>query len=92
MIPLGQSQDLRTRYATFWGGVRLGRILGDLDILAGWICHLHNQEPGAQRLKKSRLATVTASVDRIEMNEFDLSVEKVSFGKNWKMVVYYSGM
>lgn len=34
-IPLGTSARLREKYINFWNGVRFGRIMEDLDTMAG---------------------------------------------------------
>lgn len=35
IIPLGSEKRLREKYVTFMGGVRVGRLLEDLDVFAG---------------------------------------------------------
>lgn len=45
IIPLGSENRLREKYVTFMGGVRVGRLLEDLDVFAGegtrfyWMLH-----------------------------------------------------
>jgi acyl-coenzyme A thioesterase 9 len=50
---------LRSKYENPWGGIRLGRLLQDLDTMAGTIAHAHCVH-GSRKLH-----IVTASVDRI---------------------------
>ena len=52
--------ELRDQYRNPWGNVRVGRLLEDLDALAGTVAFEHCQAPGEQPL-----LLVTASVDRI---------------------------
>ena len=35
LIPLGSNTKLREKYINFWNGVRFGRIMEDLDTMAG---------------------------------------------------------
>ena len=38
IIPLGSEERLREKYVSFMGGVRMGRLLEDLDVFAGeWL-------------------------------------------------------
>ena len=52
--------NLRDEYRNPWGNVRVGRLLEDLDALAGTVAFEHCLAPGEQPL-----LLVTASVDRI---------------------------
>lgn len=52
--------DLADTYRNPWGNVRVGRLLEDLDALAGTIAFEHCRTPG-----EADLLLVTASVDRI---------------------------
>ena len=52
--------DLADTYRNPWGNVRVGRLLEDLDALAGTIAFEHCRTPGEEAL-----LLVTASVDRI---------------------------
>ena len=53
-------EALRDTYCNPWGRVRVGRLLEDLDALAGTIAFEHCRNPG-----EPELLLVTASVDRI---------------------------
>jgi acyl-coenzyme A thioesterase 9 len=53
-------EDLSDQYRNPWGNVRVGRLLEDLDALAGTVAFEHCQSPG-----EPPLLLVTASVDRI---------------------------
>ncbi|KAJ8403289.1 hypothetical protein AAFF_G00355060 [Aldrovandia affinis] len=65
-LPLGTQPDLREKYLTFHDSVRFGRILEDLDSLAGLICYSHTKNDALQR---SPLSIVTATVDKIDMRK-----------------------
>lgn len=66
--------ELCDRYANPWGKIRLGRILEDLDALAGSISMAH--------CKDSSLLLVTASVDRILVtHQPDLQQDMTMDGK-----------
>lgn len=57
--PFSNDEFLRETYRNVWGQVRFGKILEDLDALAGNIAFAHVQDP--------RIIIVTASVDRIRL-------------------------
>jgi len=54
--------DLREQYVNPWGRVRIGRVIEDLDALAGNIAHSHCSGDGAD---VSSMMLVTASIDRM---------------------------
>ena len=54
---------VREDYLNHNGGVRIGKILEDLDALAGSISYLHCSE----KMKAGEVVIVTASVDRIDL-------------------------
>ena len=58
--PLSTDENLADTYRNPWGQVRAGRLLEDLDALAGTVAFDHCQTPG-----EPDLHIVTASVDRI---------------------------
>ncbi|XP_071168877.1 acyl-coenzyme A thioesterase 9, mitochondrial-like isoform X2 [Mytilus edulis] len=66
MIPVGTDEILREKYINFYGGMRFGRILEDLDTFAVLISYTHSTQ-GTE--KKSPISIVTALVDRIELGE-----------------------
>jgi acyl-coenzyme A thioesterase 9 len=57
--PFGSDAFLRETYRNPWGQMRFGKILEDLDALAGNIAFAHVQDPS--------IILVTASVDRIRL-------------------------
>jgi acyl-coenzyme A thioesterase 9 len=57
--PFSSDEFLKETYRNPWGQIRFGKILEDLDALAGNIAFAHVQDP--------RLTIVTASVDRIRL-------------------------
>jgi acyl-coenzyme A thioesterase 9 len=75
IIPLGSDLQEREKYINFMGGIRFGRILENLDVFAWWVCHMHNQNPAnGDKIFMSRLSTVTAGVDRIELHHDNASI------------------
>lgn len=67
-VRLNFSEDpsLQEQYINLFGGVRVGKILEDLDALAGNIAHSHADDNNP---KTRPLQIVTASVDRIMLFE-----------------------
>jgi acyl-coenzyme A thioesterase 9 len=59
--PFSQDEVLRSTYENPWGQLRFGRVLEDLDALAGNISFLHVGSPSP--------VIVTASVDRIVLRK-----------------------
>ncbi|KAJ3389351.1 hypothetical protein HDU84_008800 [Entophlyctis sp. JEL0112] len=60
-LPFASNSHLRDEYSSHFGRVRVGKVLEDLDALAGYISFLHCS--GAEK----PLSVVTASVDRMEL-------------------------
>ncbi|XP_050699607.1 acyl-coenzyme A thioesterase 9, mitochondrial-like isoform X1 [Eriocheir sinensis] len=69
IIPLGSEKRLREKYVTFMGGVRVGRLLEDLDVFAVWLCYKHLKNPRQTPDLPSPYSVVTALVDRIDFNQ-----------------------
>ncbi|XP_045623522.1 acyl-coenzyme A thioesterase 9, mitochondrial isoform X1 [Procambarus clarkii] len=69
LIPLGSEERLREKYVTFMGGVRIGRLLEDLDVFAVWLCYKHIKNPRQKDDMPSPYSIVTALVDRIDFNQ-----------------------
>ena len=66
LIPLGSNKKIRDRYSTHLGGVRIGRLLEDMDIFAVHLVFKHTLIPTLpQDTKQSPFSIVTALVDRI---------------------------
>lgn len=61
---LVQGNSRRTQYCNPWGHLRIGRVLEDLDSLAGNIAFAHSDDGDAATTPP---ALVTAAVERIEM-------------------------
>ncbi|XP_063886582.1 acyl-coenzyme A thioesterase 9, mitochondrial-like isoform X4 [Scylla paramamosain] len=68
IIPLGSEERLREKYVTFMGGVRVGRLLEDLDVFAVWLCYKHIKNPHQTPDLPSPYSIVTALVDRIDFS------------------------
>ncbi|KAJ3124769.1 hypothetical protein HK100_011125 [Physocladia obscura] len=60
-LPFASDEHLRDEYSSHFGRIRVGKVLEDLDALAGYISFMHC----AEALKP--LAVVTASVDRMDL-------------------------
>ncbi|XP_068219117.1 acyl-coenzyme A thioesterase 9, mitochondrial-like isoform X1 [Palaemon carinicauda] len=69
IIPLGSEERLREKYVTFLGGVRIGRLLEDLDVFAVWLCYKHVLNPRQKDDLPSPYSIVTALVDRIDFSQ-----------------------
>lgn len=63
-LPFSTDKELQEEYVDIYGGVRCGKLLEDIDALAGNIAHLHadDNNPVTRPLQ-----IVTASVDRIDL-------------------------
>lgn len=68
LIPLGSDPKLRDRYLTQFGGVRVGRLLEDMDIFAVHLVFKHMLNPRQEAGNfQSPFSIVTALVDRIDV-------------------------
>ncbi|EDO45232.1 predicted protein [Nematostella vectensis] len=69
-LPLGSDRKRREKYLNFYNMVRIGKILEDLDILAGWIAYLHIHGSKQELLSgMSPHTVVTALVDKIDLHD-----------------------
>lgn len=59
-IRFKSNPQVKEDYLNYYGGIRIGKILEDLDALAGSISYLHCEDT-------SDVIIVTASVDRIDL-------------------------
>ncbi|CAL4097130.1 unnamed protein product, partial [Meganyctiphanes norvegica] len=74
LIPLSSDLRLREKYVTFMGGVRVGRLMEDLDVFAVWLCYKHVHNPDNSI---SPYSIVTALVDRMDFqNEHSLQSDQ----------------
>ena len=70
IIPLGSDAKLRDRYTTFFGGVRVGRLLEDMDIFAVHLVFKHILLSGGDKENpQSPFSIVTALVDSIDIRK-----------------------
>lgn len=78
VIPLGDQPELRNRYGNFQQTVRFGRLLEDLDTMAVHISYLHNKSQNIvlNGREVSPIVIVTALVDRIEVKDTAIHVDK----------------
>ncbi len=61
VMPFSKDKELRERYINFFGALRLGKLLEDLDLIAGQVAYKHTE--GWER----KLTIVTAACDRIDL-------------------------
>ncbi|MBG56501.1 MAG: hypothetical protein CL935_05200 [Deltaproteobacteria bacterium] len=61
IMPFSEDLELRDRYINFFGALRLGKLLEDLDLIAGQVAYKHTD--GWER----ELTIVTAACDRIDL-------------------------
>ena len=61
VLPFSTDLELRDRYINFFGGLRLGILLEDLDLIAGEVAYKHTE--GWER----GMTIVTAACDRIDL-------------------------
>lgn len=73
IIPIGADEILREKYINFYGGIRFGRIMEDLDTFGVLISYTHCTQ-GTEN--KSPICIVTALVDRIELGDQPISAFK----------------
>lgn len=66
VIPIGSDRILRDRYSTIHGGVRIGRLLEDMDIFAVHLVFKHVLNPRQKEGMASPFSIVTALVDQID--------------------------
>ncbi|RZO44655.1 MAG: hypothetical protein EVA81_05980, partial [Proteobacteria bacterium] len=61
ILPFSSDLELRERYINFFNGLRLGKLLEDLDLIAGQVAYRHTE--GWER----GMTIVTAACDRIDL-------------------------
>ena len=61
VLPFSTDLELRERYINFFRGLRLGKLLEELDLIAGQVAYKHTE--GWER----GLTIVTAACDRIDL-------------------------
>jgi len=66
IIPIASDPSLKDRYITYDGGVRIGRLLEDMDIFAVHLVFKHVLNPLQKGSAGSPLSIVTALVDQID--------------------------
>ncbi|KAJ3029780.1 UNVERIFIED_CONTAM: hypothetical protein HDU68_011101 [Siphonaria sp. JEL0065] len=69
-LPFHSDTHLRDEYSSHFGKIRVGKVLEDLDALAGYISYVHCA--GAEK----DLALVTASVDRMDLLTNEIPVDR----------------
>ena len=58
VMPFSKDKELRERYINFFGALRLGKLLEDLDLIAGQVAYKHTE--GWERKLQLLLQHVTA--------------------------------
>jgi len=71
--PFAKDPVLREHYRNPWSGVRLGRILEDMDSLAGFVAYSHSMD---ERQSTRPPLLVTATVEKISFREASLSLKE----------------
>lgn len=64
VLPFGSDMELREQYKNVWGQVRVGKLLEDIDALAGNVAYTHCDDADPTT---PPLTLVTAAVDRIDL-------------------------
>ena len=62
-FPFHQEADLREQYSNPWGGIRIGKVMEDLDALAGYVSFRHTDDGDPAT---PPLTLVTASIDKVK--------------------------
>ncbi|KAF5269330.1 hypothetical protein FQR65_LT02632 [Abscondita terminalis] len=70
LIPLSTDSELQDKYITFLGHVRVGRLLEDMDIFAGYVAQKHILNPKVPEGQHSPYTIVTALVDKIHFTDY----------------------
>lgn len=65
IIPLGSNPAEHDKYLNFYGTVRFGKLLEDMDTLAGWVGFKYFKGPS----ERAPFSLVTACVDKIDLKE-----------------------
>ncbi|KAJ1943748.1 hypothetical protein FBU59_002814, partial [Linderina macrospora] len=83
-LPFKDNRALREEYVNFYGEIRLGKVLEDLDRVAGAVAYKHASD---QHGELAPIVFVTASVDRIDLKQ------RLSPNKNYRLagMVTYVG-
>ena len=68
VVPLGDNPSVRDKYLTFYKTVRIGKLLEDMDTLAGLVGYKYYKGP-AEYEDRAPFALVTASVDKFKLKE-----------------------
>ncbi|CAG0887801.1 unnamed protein product [Darwinula stevensoni] len=76
VLPLGSNKDLHPRYLTKAGGVRIGRLLEDMDVFAAWVTLHHLLNPKEDESQPLPYTIVTALVDEISFIKGKVSPDK----------------
>ncbi|KAJ1523495.1 hypothetical protein ONE63_001347 [Megalurothrips usitatus] len=66
LIPLSSDLEMREKYSTLHGYVRLGRLMEDMDIFAVWLAFKHIENPKQKPDLPTPYNIVTVLVDQID--------------------------
>ena len=66
LLPFADDAEIRSDYVSIYGGIRFGKLLEDLDVLAATVAYLHCGTTTTTNTKE-KLTIVTAAVDRIKV-------------------------
>ncbi|CAG0887800.1 unnamed protein product [Darwinula stevensoni] len=76
IVPFGSNPELHKRYLSPIGGVRIGRLLEDMDIFAVWVCLHHLLDMKAIETRPLPYNLVTALVDQIRFVQGQISSDR----------------
>ncbi|XP_065656297.1 acyl-coenzyme A thioesterase 9, mitochondrial isoform X3 [Hydra vulgaris] len=65
ILPFGTNINIRENYLNFFGAIRFGKLLEDLDTIAGYVGYKYYKGP----TERPPFALVTACVDKINLKE-----------------------
>ena len=74
LIPLGKDLAVRDKYLTFFKTVRVGKLLEDVDTMAGWVGFKFYKGPPDE--SRPTFGLVTACVDKFDLSENMISAER----------------
>ena len=75
VIPLGDDVKVRDKYLTFYRTVRIGKLMEDMDTLAGLVGYKFYQGP-SKHIGRAPFAFVTACVDKFVIKESHITSDR----------------
>ena len=75
VIPLGDDVKVRDKYLTFYRTVRIGKLMEDMDTLAGLVGYKFYEGP-SKHIGRAPFAFVTACVDKFDIKESHITSDR----------------